>query len=188
MKLVSRGGKNYSLENLETKDFKWKNAQGRPGKNPQFAPQHYIEVWLDEATADAMVDLGFYVKKGIDNHNELGERPFVKFIIKPKMGSNWRTGEDEFQPVVVMKTPSKTDILDSEKQLQEIDKRLIETAHIAFHHWQGAMQQYPTLYLDRMWFTTPDSAGTGYADLDAEYGVDPSDPVGEEPDDEVPFR
>lgn len=188
MKLVSRGGRSFSLEGLTTQDFKWKNAEGKPGLNPNFAPQRYIMVWIDPEVAAELASHGILIREADDTHNKLGIRPWIKFIIKPKVGVNFTTGKEEFQPVVVKITPSVKTVLDSEKQLGNIDSSLIESADIAFHYYAGTGQQYPSLYLDRMWFTTADSVGTGYADLDAKYGIDPSDPVGDEPEDEVPFR
>ena len=186
MLLRERGSRNYTLEKLETKDFKWKNAEGRPGLNPQYAPQRYLMIWLDEEVANKMVELGFDVRQKEDNYNNMGMRPYVKFIIKTGVKFNNMTGEEEFKPKVVMKTPSKTKLLTSESSLSHIDHSVIETAAIAFHSWASDDRRPPSLYLDKLYFSTADSAGTDCEDLDAEYGYDHE----EEPDsidEEVPF-
>lgn len=182
MRLVKRGARNYTLEGLTTDDFKWKNAEGRPGLNPNYAPQHYIMVWLPTDVADQMVEEGFEVRMAVDKkHLDAGEKPYVKFIMKPKMRENQNTGEEEFVPKVVMKTPSSTTRFQTKSKLVLIDRSLIEKADMAFHSWETK------LYLDSFWFTTADSVGTGEDEFDAEYGYGPD--ADSEPDDDenVPF-
>jgi len=171
MRLVKRGARNFTLEGLTTDDFKWKNAEGRPGLNPNYAPQHYIMVWLTSDVADEMVEAGFDVRMGLDKkHLDAGEKPWVKFIMKPKMRPNRDTGEDEFVPKIVMKTPSSTTRFESASKLELIDRSLIEKADMAFHSWASDEHRPPSLYIDSFWFTTADSVGTGGDEFDAEYG------------------
>jgi hypothetical protein len=189
MKLVKRGVRNYTLEGLKTDDFKWKNAEGRPGLNPNYAPQHYIMVWVSSDVADQMVEEGFEVRMAEDKkHLEDGVKPYVKFIIKPKMRENQDTGEEEFVPKVVMKTPSSTTRFQTKSKLVLIDRSLIEKADMAFHSWAANENRPPSLYIDSFWFTTADSVGTGGDEFDAEYGYASDNvPEPDEEDEVAPF-
>lgn len=193
MKFVHRGGNNYTIEGLATTDFKLKNAEGRPKKDarPGEKPRHYIIIWLDPDVADQMKELGWKVMTDEDEYNKLGIRPFINLNIKPKMGYNRWTDQDEFQPKVVMKTPSRTRLLDSVKALKNVDMSLIKNADMKIHSWVYDEAKPPAIYIDGLWFSAEDSAGTSNNIFDEQYGYEEASEAPETPDDElddVPFK
>lgn len=185
MRFTERYANHYTLEDISTVDFKYKNAEGIP-YNEGGTPRHYISLWLDPEVAEEMKALGFNVQVKEDSYNKLGVRPYCNFSMKPGVRYNRRTDKEEFSPKVVMKTPTKTRRLRSAKSFSNIDKSLIEHADMSFRSYEYEPGKW-SLIIEGFWFSTADSVGTGEPDFDEAYGYNEPDIEPDDDEEDAPF-
>ena len=186
MKFTQRSDNRFTIEGIKSTDIKFSNLAARPTKSAYYdpeRPQHVFVIWLDNDTADALVDAGFNVNQADDSYNQLGMRPFIQFKAYPKLKPNPITAKEEQQPKVILKTGGNT-IRVTEKSFGLVDSAMVNNIDISFHAYKYDEHRPPVATLDGLWCIADDTAGGRNDYFDDTYGYSEPD---FEPD-EVPFN
>ena len=190
----------YTLEDINgAMDIKFCNLAGAhtnsPYDDPDKEPQHCITIWIDdEEIAKQLIDEDFLVGKQVDNYHanpETGEKPygerwFIKFVAYPKMKMNPRTGVEEQEPKVMLKSPAKIERL-MEDQFKNIDMAYIEKIDIAFRKWKWNANKPAAAPINELWCELDATAG-GRNDFDDDSLEQKWTGLPETDEEDLPFK
>lgn len=178
MKLTERSNGLY-LEDIQQVDIRFSNLAGRLTgsiyENPD-RPAHVYVLWItDPDIVTALQDYGIRVRERVDE--ETGDvRYSVQFKAYPKMRMNKRSGKEEPNPKIMLKTTGSTIRLDTDS-FGLADSAHIETADLRFHPWQYDDKKPDCVaVIDELWVTVDESAGeSDYTYLSEKHGYEESE-------------
>lgn len=164
MKLTERRDGLY-LEGLTEGDVRFANVGGRltgsQWEDPNNPKHSYVVNIHDKAIADELAGRGFNVKERVDAQTGEFETFTLEFRVYPGVRQSFKTGKDEVQPKVMLKstTGTKYTRLDI-PAFGEADSVHVQEANIRFHLYHNKRFNRNIAVIDELWVHLGQDAGT----------------------------
>jgi len=164
MKLTERRDGLY-LEDLTEGDVRFANVGGRltgsTWEDPNNPKHSYVVNIHDKAIADDLAGRGFNVKERLNAQTGEFETWTLEFRAYPGIRQNFKTGNDEVQPKIMLRSTTGTKYVQLDiPAFGEADSIHIKEANIRFRLYHNKRFNRNIAVIDQLWVWLSQDAGT----------------------------